>query len=224
MPGLRFWPRGLQEFLAGLWGASSCSSCSSASSSCQIREACDVETCVSTWENTTGNTPRHPPGQAAACKPSPVPSQPASPCSTVRSRPPPRLFSVSGAWGAAGLRRAALQEGAWAAARQGLRGAEGSGVGSRIPVEPMRWHWWVQVARGAGSSQSRPSFCDPNRIFQMTANPKPPGAAGSRGADTAQPVTALLWWVGMLQQPIAAQLPGGLFVGSQSQPGPSLCR
>lgn len=38
-------------------------------------------------KNTTGNTPRHPPGQAAACEPSPVPSQPASPCSAVAPAP-----------------------------------------------------------------------------------------------------------------------------------------
>lgn len=78
--------------------------------------------------------------------------------------------------------------------------------------------------KGAGVSQSQPSFCDPNRILQTTANPEPAGVAGAGGTVTAQPVKALLWWVGMLQQPIIAQLPGGLLAGSQSQPSPSLCR
>lgn len=57
----------------------------------------------------------------------------------------------------------------------------------------------------------------------MTGSPKPAGAAGAGGAVTAQPVTAWLWWARMLQQPIVAQLPGGLSTDSQSQPGPLLC-
>lgn len=166
VPGLRFWPRGLQEFLAGLWGASSCSSCSSASSSCQIREACDVETCVSTWRTQWATPLAIPRGRRMPASPAPCPASPPPHAAPSRSHPPPRLFGVSGAWGAAGLWRVALREGAWAAARQGLPGAAGSGAGSWIPVEPMRWHWWVQVARGQAAANHSPAFVIPTGSFR----------------------------------------------------------
>lgn len=202
MPGLRFWPRGLQGFLAGLWGASSCNSCSSASSSCQIREACDVETCVSTWR-TQRATPLAIP-RGSGCVPAQPRAQPAARLPMQhqhrRARPEAMLF------GSAGARSRVFT---------GPRGAEldPGGTDALALVGPS--------GEGAGSGQSEPSVCDPNWIFQPTANPEAAGAAGAGGAVTAQPVTALLGWVGMLRQPIVAQLPGGLSAGSQSQPGPS---
>lgn len=61
-------------------------------------------------QNTTGNTPRHPPGQAAACEPSPVPHQPPPP-HAARSRPPLQLLGAAGTRGAAGGCRAASSQG-----------------------------------------------------------------------------------------------------------------
>lgn len=145
-------------------------------------------------ENTMGNTPR------------PVPSQPASPCSTVAVAPAPAALQGSGGRLSAGSCQAGSSWGC------------GQGSGQLDPDAV------ALVGRGgehAGSSQSQLSFCDPNRIFQTAANP---GAAGAGGVVTTQPVTGLLQWVGMLQQPIVAQLPGELCAGSQSQPGPLLCR
>lgn len=174
-------------------------------------------------ENTMGNTPCHPPGQADACKPSPVPSQPSSPCSTVAVAPAPA--ALRGLWcvgrsralagGSAGGRVGSCQAGSSWGRGERSRQLDPGGADALALVGP--------GGKGAGSSQSQPSFCDPNRIFQMMANPEPPGAAGAGGAVTAQPVTALLWWEGILRQPIVAQLPGSS-AGSQSQPGPSLCR
>lgn len=192
--GFRFWPRGLQEFLAGLWGASSSSSCSSASSSCQIREACDVETCVST-RRTQWATP------LAPCPASPPPHAAPS-----RSHPPPPLFRGSG--GRLGVD----------SCQAGSSWGCGQGSGQ---LDPDAVALVGPGGEQAGSSQSQLSFCDPNRIFETTANP---GAAGAGGVVTTQPVTDLLRWVGMLQQAIVAQLPGGLCAGRQSQPGPLLCR
>lgn len=176
MPGLRFWPRGLQEFLAGLWGASSCKSCSSASSSCQIREACDVETCVSTWRTQRATPLAIPRGRRLPASPAPCPASP--PPHAARSRPPPRFFR--GLW-CVGHSRSPVGGSAGGSTGSSQAGSSwGCGVGSRILTEPMLWHWWVQVMRQAGSSQSQPSFCDPNRIFQMTANPEPVGGGRSR--------------------------------------------
>lgn len=204
MPGLRFWPRGLQEFLAGLWGASSCNSCSSASSSCQIREACDVETCVSTWRTQWATPLAIPRGRRLPASPAPCPASPPPHAAPSRSHPPPRLFGVSGTRGAAGLRQGRVF------------------VGNQIPMEPMLWHWWVQVSRGQAAANHSPAFVIPTGSFKMTANPEPGGVAGAGGTVAAQPVTGLLQRVGMLRQPIVVQLPGGLSAGSQSQPSRSV--
>lgn len=144
-------------------------------------------------ENTMGNTPRHPPGRAAACAPSPVPSQPASPCSTAAVAPAPAALR-----GLLGRSRAAL--------REGLRVVPGrvfAGPWGAERAAGSQWSRCVGIGgfnggEGVGSSQSQPSFCDPNRILQMTGSPKPAGVAGAGGVVTAQPVTAWLWWARML--------------------------
>lgn len=114
-------------------------------------------------ENTMGNTPCHPPGQAAACKPSPVPSQPASPCSTVAVAPAPAAL---GGLRWVGLRWAALWEGAWAAAGQGLRGAAGREAGGRIPMEQKYLHRWVQEARERAAANHSPASVIPTGSFK----------------------------------------------------------
>lgn len=177
-------------------------SCSSASSSCQIREACDVETCVST-RRTQRATPLAIP-RGSGCVPAQPRAQPAARLpmqhQRCRAHPDAMLFGSPGAQSKVFM---------------GLEGEEPDpgGADALASVGPS--------GEGAGSSQSELSFCDRNWISQPTANPKAAGAAGAGGAVTAQPVTALLGWVGMLWQPIVAQLPEGLSAGSQSQPGPS---
>lgn len=114
-------------------------------------------------ENTMGNTPCHPPGQAAACKPSPVPSQPASPCSTVAVAPAPA--ALRGLW-CVGLRWVALWEAAWAAAGQGLHGTAGSEASSWIPTEQIHLHWWVREAREQAAANHSPASVIPTGSFK----------------------------------------------------------
>lgn len=145
-------------------------------------------------ENTTGNTPRHPPGQAAACKPSPVPSQPASPCSTIAVAPAPAALqglqcmgrSRAPAGGSAGGSVGSCQAASSWGCRERSGQADPGGADALALVGP--------GGKGAGSSQSQPSFWDPNRIFQTTANPEPAGAAGAGGTvnSTASHSSALV--------------------------------
>lgn len=72
-----------------------------------------------------------------------------------------------------------------------------AGASGRIPLESILWHRWIHAGGGAGSSPSQLKFGDPNVIVQMTVNSEAACVAGAGGTVAAQPVPALLWWVGI---------------------------
>lgn len=166
-------------------------------------------------ENTTGNTPRHPPGQAAACEPSPVPHQPASPCSAVAPAP-----ATPGGCRCSRRSRAPLGAGG---AAGGCRAASSRGAGGWIPVELELCYWWIQAGEGVGSSQWEAGCGDPNGIVQTAANGGAArGRSRRRGGGTTSPSSPSAGGDPSRanRSPASQVIPAG----SQSQPSPSLCR
>jgi len=66
--------------------------------------------------------------------------------------------------------------------------------------EPAAGSLWSRFCGTNGSMHSSPSqlkFGDPNVIVQTTVNSEAACMAGAGGTVAAQPVPALLWWVGI---------------------------